>query len=326
MNLLLPGLYLTLMVALNVQSLKWVRFHFLAALVMGAIISATRSSFGEDYLVYQAFFQGKIPVTNNDYLFLYLSHLLSKIDSSGIAGFWLFSLVTVIGYGRFIYVWVPKERLFGLALFFLIPLFYLNSMNLMRAHFVIAIILFLISIRGFKTFPIIIGATITFFIHKISILTVLVNQASIFNRRFVMSMLPVFVIGVFSFFYWFEDDAVRILGYEYFANHSSNNNLYFIIGFGFVSLVVAFIYANFRLSNTNVVVAANVFIFLFMTLYAFSSLSNFWLRVAQSVFPFILVGIPNIVERVRPRFFGYNIKIIFLCMLIAYLLKSLSII
>ena len=145
MQFILPGALLVLFKFSNISHEGFSKIVFLAALIFGLLLHLNQDGFGTDYQVYLDFFRGKQPVYNGDPAFLWFSKAVSEIDNSGFLGLLIFSSVIHAGYALFIIRWVPGDRLFALALFFLLPILYINSINLMRAHFAIEIELSLIS-------------------------------------------------------------------------------------------------------------------------------------------------------------------------------------
>lgn len=317
MNILIPGALLTIVGLWSLNSVRRVDFIFILAIIGGIYLHVGQDNIGNDYKIYLDFFQGNVPVNNSDPLFLLFSQVVSKLDPSGFLGLLVFSIVIVGGYGIFIYRWIPHDKLFGLALFFLLPIFYVNSLNLMRAHFAIAIILSILSMKKPRALLFSIGGITALGFHNIAIMTLV----PYFNSKMPLWSLRYFIFGfmllAFPIFTSFESEIAKGLGYGYFLSHSSDNNQAFLIVFAFLCLMLAVLYDLNNLYMKDAVFWGNIITFYFLCLYFVSDLANFWLRFCQATFPFFIIAFANFLDAFRPKLFVRWVKIfISICLMI----------
>lgn len=323
MQFILPGALLVLFKFSNISHEGFSKIVFLAALIIGLLLHLNQGGFGTDYQVYLDFFRGKQPVYNGDPAFLWFSKAVSEIDNSGFLGLLIFSSVIHAGYALFIIRWVPGDRLFALALFFLLPIFYINSMNLMRAHFAVAIALSLISQKEKRPVVWGMGGLIAIGFHPVSLITMAIPLLPRFLiRGWVLAFIPG-LIAVFLLLIVYERQIADLLNVSYYHKHESDNDSSLMIAFAASILLLSPIYWQKQLYMAKAILVANAATVLFISLALFSDLANFWLRFCQATFPFYIVLVTNIFDCFRPLLFSWLSKLSALIVLAAIMVKSL---
>lgn len=324
MQFILPGAFLIFFRSLNISHRGFSKIVFLAALIIGSFLHLYQNGFGTDYEVYLGFFQGKQPVYNGNQGFLLFSKAVSAIDSSGFFGLLIFSSVIHAGYALFFIRWIPSDRLFALALFFLLPIFYLNSMNLMRAHFAVAIALFLISQKKKRQVAWGIGGLTAISFHPISFITMVIPLLPrILFKGWIFALVPC-LIAAFLILTVYERQIADLLNVSYFHTHESNNESLLMIAFGVSILLLLPIYWKKKLYMTEAIIVANATTVLFISLALISDLANFWLRFCQATLPFYIILVTNIFDCFRPLLLSWLSKLSALIVLLALTIRSVG--
>ncbi len=290
--LLIPIVLSFILVLFNIVSDRNNRYVYWLLVSIAAFASGSRINVGRDFPVYLSFFQGEVPVSGTEPFFILLAHSLSVADSSGRLGFLFCSTVTLFGYAFFLSKMAYKYRFFCFHLFLTIPLFYINSLNLVRQHMALALGLVGLSmLLSSKKTRAALVVLISVGIHtSAAALLLLILPARRFEN-YLIALLP-FLALIFLFTsIGFEKDIIIGTGYSYFLNHSSSNSKILFGGFGFV----AFFISGLLLFHRNItyrmpILIGNFCVAILIFAWIFSDIGNLWLRVAQIFFIFVVIG------------------------------------
>ena len=196
-------------------------------------------------------------------------------------------------------------------------------MNLMRAHFAIAIALSLISQK--KSRPVVwgIGGLTALGFHPISFITMVIPLVPrILSRGWNFLLIPG-LITVFLVLTVYESQIADLLNVNYYHAHESDNERSLMIAFAVSILLLSPIYWQKRLYMAKAIVFANAATVLFISLALFSDLANFWLRFCQATFPFYIILVTNILDCFRPLLLSRLSKLLALTVLAALTVISL---
>ncbi len=268
---------------------------FITFLVL-SLVSAFRVNVGNDYDIYEKFFQGGLPVSGVEFSFIFITQLISQLSSDGRLGFIVFSFWTVFGYLYFIRKF-SSNYFISIMMFIGLPIFFINSFNLMRQHFVIASFLF--SLNYFvnnKNFVFVVVNCVSGFLHTSGFL-----YLSLYLRKLIPSYLQLYLsfalislsfILIISLEKYVMPDSL-----SYYSTHSSENNFPLLLVLTALMFLFSIVNYIFKKTFTNSLLLQFCFVsFLCLISTFFSEYNMFWLRIAQLFFPSYLLVLPIFVN------------------------------
>lgn len=281
------------------------RYLFWSIVLLSAIVAGMRTDVGRDFPAYQAFFSGHFPVASVEPGFAVYSYVCSLIDPSGRIGFLVSSLITCFGCAVFIRCFVKDYFLFAWHLYIGLSVFYINSLNLLRQHLAISVALAGLGwLRKSGYIKYFIHVAVASVVHYsvISYLLFLMVKRRMAALWLVLS--PTLFIVVPMATLTFEKILIGNSGYSYYLDHSADNNPYLALLFLAINVSVAATFASrphaFRSLINNIVMVSCICASLFIESWIFSSLGNFWLRIAALFYPALLVGVPVVFGWIGP--------------------------
>ena len=290
--LLITVMLSCIFVMFNVLGRSNDKYIYWSLVAIAALASGTRVNVGLDFPVYLDFFQGGVPVSGVEPFFLLLARTLSLLDSTGRLGFLLCSFVTVFGYAFFLSRLVYKHRFFCFHLFLTIPVFYINSFNLIRQHMAIALsltgLVMLFNNNKVKSVFYIAASVLTHSAAAVLLPLVLPIKR---YEKYWLAILPLLALFAAITLINFEKTLLLNSKYGYYLDHSSSNSQFFLGGFGLAAFfIAAFILFRRNISHRVLIFVGNISTAFFITVWLYSDLGNFWLRIAQIFFIFVVVG------------------------------------
>jgi len=297
--LIFPALLTFLGIILRIDN----KFFYWVTILVAALTSGFRSNVGRDYSVYEDFFVGKIPVSGVEPGFIILSQALSYWTDSARLGFLFCSAITLFSIGYFFDRICKNHRLLCLHFYLTIPLFFISSLNLLRNHMSIALMLvclvFLMEKKRIRAFLIVALTTSLHFSAPILL------GPTLLANKYIKRLIPVlflFFIALALFILSYEANLFYGTKYDYYLTHESNNSQVLLGIFGVVALVMFFLSSSSSNMPIKVwICAGNFFVFFFIMLWLFSDMGNIWLRVASLFFVSVIVSIAFCLERIKQK-------------------------
>ena len=285
-------------------------FSFALALVLGL-----RENIGTDYKVYSDIFQGKFPVTGIDIGFMVYALAFYIIDDSGKLGMLVTAIITVIFHLSFIRKFSLNFWL-SLTIFICLPIFFLSTLNLVRAHFAISIglisVIFYIDKRYFLSLLLIALSTT---MHVAGIIFLVIFLQMLVSKKFILiSIFAIFLVFLLVFFTNIEVLIDYYLPqFSYFSSHLSENSpllagAFLLLNFG--TLFSLYIQKEFS-KIQRVLVMLNLLTILFLLLWFVSDYSNLWLRFSNFTSVHLLITIPFLFESLKPLKIRYLLRMVF---------------
>lgn len=279
-------------VIFNVLSRSNDKYIYWGLVTIAALASGTRVNVGRDFPVYLDFFQGGVPVSGVEFFFLLLSRTLSLLDSTGSLGFLVCSFVTVFGYAVFLSRLAYRHRFFCFHLFLTIPVFYISSFNLIRQHMAIALgltgLVMLFSSSKVKSMLYITTSVLT---HSAAAALVPLVLPLERYKKYWLGLVPLAVPLAAITLISIEKTLLQSSKYSYYLDHSSSNSQILLGSFGAAALFIGgFLLVRRNVNNKTLIFLGNIFSGFFIIVWFYSDLGNFWLRIAQMFFIFVVVG------------------------------------
>lgn len=320
MFLLIPSIFAFFLVFLTADKKNNNNYLFYSLAFITALVSSLRVNVGRDYPIYESFFRGDLPVSGVDFSFILFSQGISILDPSGRLGFIITSFVIVFGYAIFFSKFNNQNRFLCFFLFLTIPIYFISSLNLIRQHLAISIVLmslvFLFQNKVFRTFIFfVVGALL----HRATLIYLILFSTNKSLERTLISILPLAIILVISIIFIYEGAIATILSYDYFAQHQSENSPYLLLFLAFACLFVSIlIFFGKNIDHRNLIYWTNFFIFILLVVWYFSEFSNFWLRAAQFFFPFFIIGSVSVISLLAPVIIRYVVIFFMATILLTY--------
>lgn len=280
---------------------KW---QYSALVMLAGVAAGLRIDVGRDYPVYELLFEGRMPVSSIEPGFFLYARLLSLADATGRLGFVVSALLICIGYALFIRAFLQRYYIFAWHIFLCIPVFYINSLNLLRQHLAIAIVL-----SGFYWLRR--GRYIGYMIHllvgglfhySVALLSVFVLYKKI-KIKPVAVLYPVILVLMPIAILAIEDVMISGSKYAYFVANETRNSPLLAFAFFVLNLCVFLLLVTRRNDFERVrelVGISSCVSCVFIAAWIFSGLGTFWLRVASLFYSPLLVGLPTVFECLRP--------------------------
>ena len=288
-------------------------YFFWFIVFISALISGVRVNVGKDFDNYRQIFEGNPPININEYFFILFGEGINNLGLGSQLGFLVSSFVTIFGVGYFINYVIKKNRFFVFHLYITIPLFYINSLNLLRSNLAISIalvsIVFFVKREKIKFLFFSFIAFLTHYVSAIIFFSFLIFK----NFNLTKSIFIVFsLVGIFIFLLFFEKTIILGTPYEYFLYHESNNSELLFLLFSIISLLMFFL--NISLNDFPLkrwLIGGSLLTFFFTFLWKYSELANLWLRIGATFYIFVLVSVGLNLHRIKPVIFR-NLLIVIL--------------
>ena len=320
--LLISSLITLFLTALCRANSRWVVPAVAIVLVLG---SGFRVNVGTDYKVYSDFFRGLLPVSGVEPGFLLFAQGVSLLPYDGRIGFLIISAITLLGYSLFIYRY-SRHRGLSLALFVGLPFFFINSMNLMRQHLIIAI--FLMVIPWFLSRKLVrLSASMIAIsaFHSASLLYLAIGgffSLSQVGRRLLTIFAPIILFCLIAVL----GKSILPSNMLYFASHQSDNSFWLIFFVALVFLVFSFVNVQKRNNDLNLLSFLCCEIAFCLTLVAaLGDYSLFFLRIAQLFFPVYLVVYPEFIALIRPQLWARLIEVLSIISLCSFFILRVAV-
>lgn len=297
--LIFPALLTLLGIILRINN----KFFYWVTVLVATLASGFRSNVGRDYSVYEDFFLGKIPVSGVEPGFIFLSQAFSYLTDDARLGFLLCSAITIFGFGYFFDRICKTHRLLCFHLYLTIPLFFISSLNLVRNHMSIALMLVcLVFFMEKKRIRAIVTFVFTTTLHYSA--PILLGP-TLLSQKYIKWLTPVlflFFMALALFLLNYETSIFNETKYHYYLRHVSQNNQVLLGIYGVVALFMFFISSTSSNMPLKVwICAGNFFVFFFIMLWLFSEMGNIWLRVARLFFVSVIVSFAFNLERIKQK-------------------------
>lgn len=268
-------------------------YALFASAIPITLATSFRVNVGKDYPVYQDMFQGLVPVSGIDPAFLYLSHKISEIDSSGQLGFLLTSCIIMLGFVFFINRFSIDKGL-SIVIFLSVPIFYISSLNTLRFYLGMSLFLIALSLMNRQIIlkTIMMGSAIFMHMSLVLLGPMLFLKSALQEYRalFWLSLLAVMlmVLAVIIF-----ESALIPQSLRYFLLADTNDSRLLVISYAIFSISIAFINYRFDPSGINrFYVLVSSLHSGFCVIWYFSDYGNLFLRISN-LFSFVsIITIP----------------------------------
>tara|TARA_B100001027_G_scaffold172498_1_gene123879 strand:- start:2839 stop:3843 length:1005 start_codon:yes stop_codon:yes gene_type:complete len=272
-------------------------------LVLSAI-SGLRENIGTDYKIYHDIFQGKFPVTGIDLGFMFYALSFSLVDASGQLGMLVTASITIFFHLYFIRKF-SINFLFSTLLFICLPIFFLSTLNLVRAHFAISIglmgILLFYEKKHFFSLMMI-GLSCLMHIAGVVFLSVFISK--FVSRKFILICIVAILV---SFLLVMSTNIESIIDYyfpsfSYFKTHNSDNSpilagLFLLINC--FTLLILYIQKTFSRIQ-RILIILNLATIMSLLLWFVSDYSNLWLRFSNFTSVHLLISLPFALKCIKP--------------------------
>ncbi|WMT87470.1 EpsG family protein [Pelagibacterium sp. 26DY04] len=273
----------------------------LIAVLPAVLLAGFRLDVGNDFENYARIFQGQIIFTKvSEIGFVLFSWATNQVDGSGRLAFVASSLIICLGHLRFARAYSPAP-LFAWCLFLALPITYLASLNLVKAHMAIAIALFAVceakDRRFWSAVPLLLVAS-SFHYLALALIPIVLFELS--NERWRPLPYAIGVLGVLGgvLLAVFLPFCSR---YAYFVTgHVSDNSGLKALLFAAASICVGIWYVR-RNGWKNAPIYMLALYLALVAVWAATDTSNFFLRISAAFAPFSIVVFAILPEQKKLR-------------------------
>ena len=271
------------------------------ALIPAVLLAGFRLDIGTDFANYARIFQGQIIFSKVAELgFVLFTWATNQFDSSGRLAFVLSSLLICLGYFRFAYRYSPAP-LFAWCLALALPINFLASLNLVKAHMAIAIGLLAIceakDRRMWGALPLLlIAGSFHYLAFLIAPLVVFEGVTEKWQPRIFWGTILVFAVAMLAAFL-----LPYCARYAYFVSgHTSANSELKALLFAAGAVCVGAWYV-LRNGWRNLPTLMLMLYVMMVAFWAFTDTSNFFLRMSAVFAPFSIAAFSILPSRIPLR-------------------------